>query len=71
MQPLTQYYVRARHRSSGGKVSDWSAGSSFATNDPAASDYFGQSVSLSGNKNVALIGAYGKNSYKGTTYVFI
>lgn len=88
MQPLTQYYVRARHRSSGGKVSDWSAGSSFATkqagisgteqaklvaNDAQGYDYSGYSVSLSGDGNTALIGAYhntGTYNAQGAAYVF-
>lgn len=62
MQPSTKYYVRTRHKSSGGKLSDWSAVSNFTTkalglagteqakllaSDPTASDYFGYGVSLS------------------------
>lgn len=89
LQNLTKYYVRTRQRSSGGKVSDWSAVSNFTTKDtlptveqakllagdPATSDYFGASVSLSANGNTALVSAYRKDgpagSNQGAVYVLI
>ncbi len=80
MQPLTKYYVRTRHKSSGGKLSDWSAVSNFTTKDtlptveqakllagdPATSDYFGCAVAVSSDGNTALIGTYGKTGPYGS-----
>lgn len=37
----------------------------------AAHNLFGLSVSLSGDGNTALIGAYGENSYAGAAYIFV
>jgi hypothetical protein len=48
----------------------WSQLQKLAASDLAANDYFGGSVSLSGDGGTALIGAYGKNSYTGAAYIF-
>lgn len=55
--------------------SSWSQQSKFVANDPAAQDYFGQSVAVSNDGNTALIGAYNKTGPAGTqqgaVYVFV
>ncbi len=44
---------------------------SLLASDGAAGDSFGYAVALSADGNTALIGASGKNSYKGAAYVFV
>ena len=47
----------------------WSQQQELTASDGAANDYFGYSVSVSGD--TAVIGAYGKNSFQGAAYVFV
>lgn len=75
-QPLTKYYVRTRHKSSGGKLSDWSAVSNFTTkgNYPSAqvqlltspyiaeTEFFGYGVALSSDASTLVVGAPGNDS---------
>ena len=52
----------------------WTQQTQLLASDPAANDYFGDSVSLSGDGNTLLIGADGKGSTyggQGAAYVFI
>ena len=53
----------------------WSQQQKLTASDGAAGDYFGCSVSLSGDGNTALIGAnaatVGANTYQGAAYVFV
>lgn len=46
----------------------WSQQQKLTANDRAAYDYFGYSVSVSGD--TAIIGAWGDDNYKGSAYVF-
>ncbi len=48
----------------------WNQQQSLTASDGVANDYFGNFVSLSGDGNTALIGAFGKNSFSGAAYVF-
>ncbi|HTZ17642.1 MAG TPA: FG-GAP repeat protein, partial [Dissulfurispiraceae bacterium] len=48
----------------------WIQQPALIANNGAASDYFGTSVALSGDGNIALIGAEGKSSSRGSVYVF-
>jgi hypothetical protein len=47
----------------------WNQQAKLTASDGAADDYFGNSVSVSGD--TAVVGAYGKNSNKGAAYVFV
>ena len=47
----------------------WSQQIKLTASDPSASDYFGHSVSISGD--TAVVGAYCKDSNKGAAYVFV
>ena len=46
----------------------WSEQQKLLASDGAANDYFGLSVSISGD--YAIVGAYGDDSYKGSAYIF-
>ena len=48
----------------------WSLQQELTASDGAASDYFGWSVALSGDRNTALVGSPGWNDYQGAAYVF-
>jgi hypothetical protein len=50
--------------------STWGPQGGFTAGDGAASDGFGFAVGLDANGNTAIIGAYGRNSYRGAAYVF-
>jgi hypothetical protein len=53
--------------------SSWSQQAQFVATDPGSNDYFGYSVSLSGDGNTALVGAYaddGANLDEGSVYIF-
>jgi hypothetical protein len=47
----------------------WSQQAKLTASDGAVGDYFGWSVSVSGD--TAVIGAFGKNDYQGAAYVFV
>jgi len=47
---------------------NWVQQQKLTASDGAASDYFGTSVSISGD--CAIVGAYGDDSYKGSAYIF-
>jgi hypothetical protein len=49
----------------------WSQQAELAAGDRALNDFFGGSVALSGDGNIALVGAYGKNTFTGAAYVFM
>ena len=49
----------------------WSQRQELAASDGATGDEFGRSVALSGDGNVALVGASNKNSGRGAAYVFV
>ncbi len=53
-----------------GVGSTWAQQAKLTSADGATNDRFCTSVSLSGNGRTALIGAYGKESYTGTAYIF-
>ncbi|MEI6043722.1 MAG: Ig-like domain repeat protein, partial [Chloroflexota bacterium] len=48
----------------------WSQQQQLTASDGATSNWFGGSVSLSGNGKTALIGAHGKNNLQGAAYLF-
>ncbi len=54
----------------------WNSGTSswgetkITSSDKAAYDNFGRSVSISGNGQTALVGAYRKNNYNGAAYIY-
>ena len=50
--------------------STWTQQSILTASDAATSDYFGWSVSLSGDGSTALVGAYGKSTNTGAAYIF-
>ena len=50
--------------------STWTQQSKLTASDAATSDYFGWSVSLSGDGSTALVGAYGKSTNTGAAYIF-
>jgi hypothetical protein len=54
-----------------GSGSTWTQQAKLTAADGAANDRFGSSVSLSSNGSTALIGAYGKESYRGAAYIFV
>lgn len=47
---------------------DWAQKDAFGASDPSPNDSFGVSMALAGDTLV--VGAYGKNSYRGAAYVF-
>ena len=76
LQKATQYFVRVRHRTVSGLVSDWSNAFVFTTktvyypnveqaklvaSDRIASDYFGTAVAISDDGLRVAIGAYGQD----------
>ena len=48
----------------------WTQQQTLTASDAAASDYFGQSVSISSDGSTAIVGAWGKSSYTGAAYIF-
>ena len=48
----------------------WSQHCKLTASDAATADYFGYSVSLSGDGSTALVSAQGKSSYAGAAYIF-
>jgi hypothetical protein len=85
LRPSAVYYVRVRHKGAIFGYSQWSSPVQFSTegavipdtqmakllaSDGAASDYFGESVSISANGSTAIVGAAGDDNYKGSAYVF-
>ena len=48
----------------------WTQQAKLVAGDRAADDYFGYSVSVSGDGNTAVIGAYYDDSGKGSAYIF-
>ncbi len=54
-------------RNAGG-LNDWGEIAKLSASDTAENDFFGSSVSIA--DDVAVVGAYGKDSYKGAAYIF-
>ena len=54
-----------------GSSSSWSQQTILTATDGAANDVFGLTVALSSDGYTALIGASGKNSQRGTAYIFV
>ena len=85
LAPSSSYYIRVRYKGATTGYSQWSSAVGVTTkisfipmeeqqkitaSDAAADDYFGWSVSLSGDGSTALVGAYTKSSQTGAAYIF-
>ena len=80
--PATTYYARVRYNGSSSGYSQWSNAISFSTkssfiptvetaklvaSDASVSDYFGNSVAMSADGNMVIVGAYGDDHSGGAT----